>query len=63
MNSLNSPTLKHAKEEMLDFINYIAHEVFKSRLMYPDQTEELEEILGEAFGLYDRVHGVELEVE
>ena len=53
VNSMKSPTLEHAKEEMLDFINYISHEVYKSKLLYSHYTLELESILDKGIRLYE----------
>ena len=52
VNSMNSPTLGHAKEELLDAMNYIAHEVFKSKILYPKNTNELIIILHELYIIY-----------
>lgn len=32
-NAMKSPTLEHASEELLDAINYIAHEIFKNKVI------------------------------
>ena len=55
VNSMNSPTLGHAKEELLDAMNYIAHEVFKSMILYPKNTNELIIILHDLYIIYARI--------
>lgn len=31
-NTMNSPTLQHASEELIDAMNYIAHELYKEKI-------------------------------
>jgi hypothetical protein len=61
VNSMNSPTLEHAKEELLDSMNYIAHEIFKSMLLYPHETRSLQQILHHLAIIYENIEGVEEE--
>jgi hypothetical protein len=58
VNSMNSPTLEHAKEELLDAMNYIAHEVFKSKILYPKNTTELIIILHDLYISYTSIGGI-----
>ena len=32
-NCITSPTIEHAKEEAIDFINYLLHEMYKNKLL------------------------------
>ena len=40
-NAMSSPTFLHAQEELLDCLNYLAHEYFKASLQYPHLQEDI----------------------
>ena len=49
-NLLNSPSMEHLREEILDAMNYAAQEVLKSTFLYPSETgwfKRMLETLGE----------------
>ena len=41
-NTLTSPTMEHIEEELVDAMNYLAHEHLKSTLLYPQYTAEID---------------------
>lgn len=63
-NALNSPTLEHALDELLDCINYLLHEIgFKAHFLYPTHVVELENILKDIFKAYTQIQSIKLSVE
>jgi hypothetical protein len=58
VNSMNSPTLQHAQEELLDAMNYMAHEIYKSKLLYPDTTADMELLLRNLHNVYKHVEEI-----
>ena len=60
LNSMNSPTLEHAKEELVDCINYLAHEVYKSKLLYPSETQHMEALLYKSSELFMEIDSIRL---
>jgi len=55
-NTMSSPTLQHAQEEVLDCINYLSHEVFKSRMWsLPDREEKIRRMLEGSLMVYDDI--------
>jgi hypothetical protein len=40
-NALNSPTLEHIEDELIDAMNYTLHEGFKSNFLYPNKRTKL----------------------
>jgi hypothetical protein len=59
VNSMNSPTLQHAKEELQDAMNYLAHEIYKSKLLYPDMTTDLKNIFRQLRQTYEEMENIE----
>jgi hypothetical protein len=50
-NTIASPTLKHAGEEIVDAINYISGEIYKNRILGGDEEKALEAILNQLISI------------
>jgi hypothetical protein len=62
-NSLTVDTNAHCLEELLDAINYMIHEEFKSSLTYPKGTSRIRSIIKKLINCYDDVLSLKLMVD
>lgn len=51
-NAVTSPTLEHAQEELIDVLNYLSHEDFKSDILKNGNGEKLKEIIDSVISIY-----------
>jgi hypothetical protein len=52
-NAMASPTIKHACEELIDAMNYVAHQLFKDGSLYQgENSEALREIFDNIYQSY-----------
>ena len=56
-NALNSPTIEHAMDELIDCMNYILHEILmKAHFLYPEFIGELRTCFINVWGVYDSLY-------
>jgi hypothetical protein len=61
-NAMNSPTLAHAKDELLDCMNYLMHEiVFKANILYPKYLGNLRDTFLKVYAAWDMIYRIELD--
>jgi len=59
MNAMGTDTVTHAKEEIIDLLNYLLHEHYKTNVIFSfKKMKKIEKIIAKTFKIYKEVEGL-----